>query len=360
MRHNIIKYFLRYLKLFLFHKLSHKNIPFSAQIEVTLSCKAHCNFCSIAQIPESLASKEMSTEQIKTIIKQIADLGIPALSFTGGEPTLREDLPDLIYYSGIRHQLITGLATNGQNLPSLLENNSLKGLDYILISLDFPISKLHDELRGMPLFEKAIKSIRLARAKGIKIIISTNVMKSNLKYLPRISELAQKLDCSLELFPCENLPFSTSEGTQYTPKKINNLIPNLKLWAKAVRTLRSHFDNVLTNSYCIKLIEQGGFGGVQSQDKVLQCHVAETYLFVRSDGMINFPCKIHPILSFNALQIPLRQILYSKRVQEIRDKHDSFAFCKGCRLGCTITASMTARWGTLYEKYIKNVLKGNL
>ncbi|TFG00190.1 MAG: radical SAM protein [Promethearchaeota archaeon] len=302
----------------------------------------------------------MTTNEIKSIISQIAELGTPSLSFTGGEPTLREDLPELINFSGVQKKLITGLATNGQELPKLLKENHLRGLDYILISLDFPSAELHDSLRGMPLFNKVIQSIKIAKKKGIKVIISTNVMKSNISYLPEICELAQRLECSIELFPCEHLPFSTSGGNMINSFKVNDLIPNLKLWGKTVRALRVHYNNILTNSYCINLIENGGFGRVQRRKNILECYVAETYLFVRSDGMVNFPCKIHPIVSFSALKIPLKKILNSKKVEEIRKKHDGFEFCKDCRLGCAITSSMTAKWGTIYEKYIKNFLRGNL
>lgn len=354
------RYFISYLKLFVLQKLSYKRIPFSAQIEITLQCNANCSFCSISHISEAIDSKEMTTEQVKSIIRQIADLGILSLSFTGGEPTLREDLPELIHYSGVKNKLITGLATNGQYLPDLLKNNQLRGLDYILISLDFPKAELHDEIRGMPLFDKVIESILLAKQKGIKVIISMNVMKSNLKYVPGMCKLAQKLDCSIELFPCEDLPFSNSHGTQFKSELINELIPNLELWGKTIRTLRSYFNKILTNSYSIELIENGGFGKNSEQEEILKCHVAETYLFVRSDGTVNFPCKIHPLVSFNALNIPLEQILNSERVRKIRKKHDDFSFCKGCRFGCAITSSMTAKWSTIYQKYIKNFLQGNL
>ena len=45
----------------------------------------------------------MTTEQIKQIISEISELGVLALSFTGGEPTLRNDLSKLIYHAGVTH-----------------------------------------------------------------------------------------------------------------------------------------------------------------------------------------------------------------------------------------------------------------
>ena len=65
----------------------------------------------------------MNTEQIKCLIDQIADLGAVSLSFTGGEPTLRNDLPELIYHTGVVNDFMNGIATNGYLLPKLFKNH---------------------------------------------------------------------------------------------------------------------------------------------------------------------------------------------------------------------------------------------
>jgi MoaA/NifB/PqqE/SkfB family radical SAM enzyme len=301
----------------------------------------------------------MTTNQIKDIIEQIADLGIVSLSFTGGEPTLRKDLPELIRYAGIKKDLITGLATNGSYLPTLLRKKTLQGLDYILLSLDFPYADQHNKMRGIPLFDKVLESIRLANQKDVNIILSTNVMKTNLNLLPEICQLADKFNCSIELFPCENI-IRYYNGKKFQAKNVDTLIPNLHLWAKIIRGLQKEFKNVITDQFSIQVIERGGFGGIPKLQNIMRCHVAEAYLFIRHDGTISFPCKIHPLLSFNALEKPLRTLFNLKEVRKIMNKNDDFEFCDGCRLGCAVSSSLTARWPTIYEKYIRNILRGNL
>lgn len=350
---------LSYLKNYFVNKVSDIKTPYSAQIELTLRCMGKCEFCSIPFIPHSLKNPEMNTEQVKKIIADIADLGVVALSFTGGEPTLREDLAELINYAGISHNLTTGLATNGYYLPQLLKKNFLSGLDYILLSLDFPTRDLHNKLRGINVFEKVIDSINLAHKKEINVIISTNVMKQNLQYLPEICQMAEKLGCSMELYPCEDI-IRTYNGTQYRAKNVEKLIPSLHLWAKVIKRLHKDHKNVLTDLITIEAIERGGFGGIPKFQDILRCHVASAYLFIRHNGYVDFPCKINPILSFNALKYPLPSIYKSPKVIEIMKKHDSFAFCSHCRLGCAVASSMTAKWSTIYEKYIKSIFRGNL
>ena len=156
------------------NKFTQIKIPYSAQIEVTLRCNAVCPFCSFPLLPNNLVSKEMTTQQIKMIIDQIAKLGVTSLSFTGGEPTLRKDLPDLVYHAGVVHDFMNGVATNGYLMPSLLKQNGrLEGLDYILLSLDYPTAILHDKMRGIKTFHKVLETIELANKRDKTIVWSS-------------------------------------------------------------------------------------------------------------------------------------------------------------------------------------------
>ena len=302
----------------------------------------------------------MSTSQIMHLIDQLADLGVLALSFTGGEPTLRKDLPDLIYHTGVVHGFMNGMATNGYLLPKLFKDHNLEGLDYILLSLDYPKAELHDKMRGIKVFDKVLESIKLANKNDIKPIISTVVMKDNLKYLENMCELAENLNCSIEIYPCEDIIRDYPENS-YQIDDIYDLIPEISIWANIMRSLRRQYKNILTDPISIEVVENGGFGGYPLyHQKTLRCHVAEAYIFISHDGLVHYPCKIHPISSFNALKHSLHNIYYSKEVKAIMKKHDSYNFCENCRLGCAIASSIPTRWKTVYSKYIKGFLDGNL
>ena len=355
------KNWLRYLKNFTLNKFTTKKIPYSAQIELTLRCNASCPFCSFPMMEENDISKEMSTQQVKYLIDQISSLGVNSLSFTGGEPTLRNDLPELIYHAGVKHDLMIGVATNGYLMPKLFkENGKIQGLDYLLLSLDYPFKEQHNQTRGIKVFDRVMETINLANQRDIKVIISTVVMKENFQYLRKICELAEALNCSIEIFPCENI-IRDFPKKRYIVKDVDNLIPNLSLWASSVDDLRKDFKNILTDPISVAVVQRGGFGGSPNHNQdLMRCHVAEAYLFIRYDGVIDFPCKIHPIKSFNALEIPLSKIYNSLEVREIMNKHDDYEFCEKCRLGCAIASSMPARWKTLASKFIMGYFRGNL
>jgi MoaA/NifB/PqqE/SkfB family radical SAM enzyme len=351
---------MQYAKNFLQNNFTNRKVPYSAQIELTLRCNGKCPFCSIHSLPSSILGQDMSTEQIKCLIDQIAELNIVSLSFTGGEPTLRNDLPELIYHTGVVHDFMNGIATNGYLLPNLFKERKLEGLDYVLLSLDYPKAELHNKMRGIKVFNRVMESIELANKNNIKPIISTVVMKDNIQYLPEMCELAENLGCSIEIYPCEDI-IRDYPNKSYQIENLDDIIPDISLWANLMRILGRIYKNVLTDPISIELVEKGGFGGYPSyHQKILRCHVAEAYLFISHDGIIHYPCKIHPVKSYNALKYPIAKIYNSKEVRKIMDKYDNFDFCDGCRLGCAIVSSMPTRWKTVYAKFIKSFLEGKL
>ena len=80
---------------------------------------------------------ELDTGQWKRILDQLWQLGIPHVVFTGGEPTLRDDLPELIAHAEHNGQ-ITGMNTNGRRLadPAYLRPLVDAGLDHVQITLE--------------------------------------------------------------------------------------------------------------------------------------------------------------------------------------------------------------------------------
>jgi MoaA/NifB/PqqE/SkfB family radical SAM enzyme len=351
---------IQYIKSFILNNFLNHKIPYSAQIELTLRCNGKCPFCSIHSLPESILGTDMSTEQIKYLIDQIAELGVLSLSFTGGEPTLRKDLAELIHYTGVVHDFMNGIATNGYLLPKLFKQQKIEGLDYVLLSLDYPTRKMHDQMRGIKVFDRVIESIKLAKKNDVKPIISTVVMKDNIHLLDDICELSEKLGCSIELYPCENI-IRDFPNKSYQVHNIEELIPQISVWGKLIRSLRKKYKNILTDPISVEVVEKGGFGGYPNYNqKILRCHVAESYLFISHDGLINYPCKVHPIQRYNALKFPISSIYYSHKVKEIMKMYDNYHFCNNCRLGCAIVSSIPTRWKTVYTKFIKGFLEGKL
>ena len=189
------KLLLRYL---LNNKIKKRVVPQVITVGITYSCQCKCVHCSSAvpKLKKSLKDKEMKTWQIKDLIDQASLMGIPRITFFGGEPLMRKDLFEFIRYANAKGMLTrintNGLALNDKVVAKLKE----AGLTHCDVSIDDPNPEIHDKLRGVPgLFERATKGIHLLRKNGMLCQIVTYAGKRNVTAgLERIIELGRKLD----------------------------------------------------------------------------------------------------------------------------------------------------------------------
>lgn len=117
--------------------------------ELTYRCNARCRMCGYWRNPSHFEN-ELTTGQIKAGLDRISDHGCRFVNFSGGEPTLRPDLEDIVAHASSAG-MWASMVTNG----SLLTRNRLRalrdsGLDSLLVSLDSVDAATHDCRRGLP------------------------------------------------------------------------------------------------------------------------------------------------------------------------------------------------------------------
>ena len=348
--------YLRFAKNFTINNFSYNYLysPLNAQIELTLRCNARCVFCSIWEpdFQEEL-EKEMKTDEIKHIIDELHELGVQVVNFTGGEPTLRKDLSELISYTAEKNMMPT-LATNGYLLYDLIKSGKLKDLEFVMVSLDWPIAEKHDKYRGIKIFDRAIKAIKAVVLERKTALISMVVTKENIEHMEDMCKLAYKLGAMIEILPCEDI--IREQDSAHSVEIIDDFLPDIRQYSSEIRRLVKIYPNIITDIITADIIEAGGFG---NQD-LLHCATAQAFVVINYKGEVVFPCKIHPILKVDVRKHSLKDVYFSYEAKKIMEMKDSFPFCKGCRLGCAIATSMPTRWVTLYEKYIKAFFNGNL
>ena len=152
--------------------------------------KWHCNlkclhcYASGQQLSEE---SELSTAQWKKIIDTLKDIGIPQITFTGGEPTMREDLIELIDHG---QWFVTRLNTNGIKLTTdycrALQKASLDSLQITLYSEK---KDIHNRLVGADGFEKTTQGIKNALEAGLSVSINTPLCTENADYLSTLRYL---------------------------------------------------------------------------------------------------------------------------------------------------------------------------
>ncbi|MHC1785119.1 MAG: radical SAM/SPASM domain-containing protein [Anaerolineaceae bacterium] len=142
--------------------------------------------------PVSRVTREMVTEEWKTILEKAWNAGIPHIVFTGGEPTMRPDLVDLISYAGQLGQ-VTGLLTDGLRLSDgkYLHELLQSGLDHLMITLD-------------PLENQCWECIRDVLAEDIFLTVHMTLTKKNMgKTLTALDRLASMGAKSISLSSAE-------------------------------------------------------------------------------------------------------------------------------------------------------------
>lgn len=136
-----------------------------------------------AQDPEARkrVDRELTTEEWQQVLRSLWDAGVPHVCFTGGEPTLRQDLISLVQY-GEKLGQVTGLLTDGRRLKdtTYLDNLLLAGLDHLQITLLSHKPEVHDALVGKSgAWADTDAGLRNALAGDIYVVVHIVVSAAN-------------------------------------------------------------------------------------------------------------------------------------------------------------------------------------
>ena len=142
-------------------------------------CNQKCLHCYAANQPLS-AVPELDTDQWLAVIEKCRSIGIPQLTFTGGEPTLRSDLVELVQAAA---WFVTRLNTNGRLLtPMLCQKLYDASLDSVQVTLYSHDKDIHNALVGADGFDDTVAGICAAVAAGLSVSVNTPLCSLNTAY----------------------------------------------------------------------------------------------------------------------------------------------------------------------------------
>lgn len=172
----------------------YNKLPVLSEIALTYRCNLRCTFCYAGENRES-AEDELTTEQFAIILKKIRhEALVPSVSFTGGEPTMRKDLPELIQVA-VREGLRVNLVSNGTLItPELAAAMKKAGLSSAQISIEGPNAQVHDKLVDFAgAFDSALAGIKALIAADIPVHHNTTLTTENLHCAGQMVDLAKEL-----------------------------------------------------------------------------------------------------------------------------------------------------------------------
>ena len=187
-------------------------------------CNQKCLHCYAAGQPLS-DTPELTTAQWKEILAKLRAANVPQVTFTGGEPTLRADLVELVEAA---QWFVTRLNTNGRLLtPELCRRLYEASLDSVQVTLYSHDPAIHNALVGAEGFDDTVTGIRNAVAAGLSVSVNTPLCSLNTDYAATVRfvhELGVRYVTCSSLIPSGSAEGAESRATRLTEEQLTDVL----------------------------------------------------------------------------------------------------------------------------------------
>ncbi len=294
--------------------------PVLSEFSITWRCNLDCKFCYRTW----KEGKELRTKDAKKIIWKIRnEAKLPFMSFTGGEPLLRNDIEKLIKYArsiGLKVNLISNgtLITKGK-----AKNLKKAGLSSAQISLESPSEEIHDGLTGVSgSWRATIEGIKNLMNNEIYVHTNTTINKKNLESMLGYPKFAKKL--GLKKFSA-NIIIPVGEALKHRDlwirySEIGNFLEKMKKRAE-----KEEIEFVWYSPLPYKIYNPVAKGlGAKS------CAAAHGLLAVDPEGYI-LPCSSYPLKIGNILENGFKKVWFSEDALNFREMKYLPETCRACQ-----------------------------
>ena len=308
--------------------------PYRMDLAITYRCNNACAHCYNAR-PRNYP--ELTTDKWKLILDKLWSIGIPHIVFTGGEPTLREDLPILINYAEIIGQ-ITGLNTNGRKLSDEGFTSRLveSGLDHIQITFESSDPEIHDEMvchHGG--WSETLKGLQNALKHHKYVMTNTTMLSTNVHTIP--DTLLFLGDLGVKTVGLNALIYSGHGKVVGTGLSESQLLPLLETAKMITESFGQKLIWYTPTQYC-------NFDPVQNNLGIKGCTAALYNMCIEPNGDA-IPCQSYYESLGNFLTKDWNLIWNHDLSKSIRERRYIQSKCKECDLlpecggGCPLAAS---------------------
>ena len=261
----------------------HIDPPLAMLAELTYRCPLRCPYCS-NPLEMTAASGDMDTGQWLGVIEEAADMGVLQIHFSGGEPTVRQDLEDMVERAealGIYTNLITsGVLIDQARLEGLAD----RGLQHIQLSFQGTEEAGADRIGGFRGgHRKKLETARLAGEIGLPLTINAVMHRQNMDDLESMIQMAVDFGAKrLEVAHVQYYGWGLRNRAALVPTR-----EQLEHTTEIVETARERLKGILVFDYVVPDYYarypkscMGGWGrqflNVTPSGRVMPCHAAET------------------------------------------------------------------------------------
>lgn len=176
------------------------------RISLTQRCNLRCVFCHMEGQPQ--ATGELTAAQIETVVRVASGLGVDRVKLTGGEPTLRSDIVEIVRRIA-PHVDEVSMTTNGLRLEALARPLKAAGLTRVNVSLPSLEPSVYRELTGVDGVAATVRGIRAAAAAGlapIKLnVVALDGATNSADSVDRLLAFAQDVGAWVQVIEFENV-----------------------------------------------------------------------------------------------------------------------------------------------------------
>jgi len=314
---------------------SRPSAPYRMDLAITYRCNNACAHCYNAR---SRNYPELSTEDWIKILDRLWKIGIPHIVFTGGEPTLRDDLPDLIRHAEQNGQ-ITGINTNGRKLKDKAYLQSLidAGLDHVQITFESHLPEIHDLMVGHNgAWQETLEGLKNVLDSSLYLMTNTTMLTHNQASIPETLEFLGNL--GLKTVGLNALIYSGRGAKVGTGLSEKELEPLLESAQKITSKYQQRLIWYTPTQYC-------NFDPVNLGLGVKGCTAAPYNMCIEPDGAV-IPCQSYYQSVGNLLQTSWEEIWDNDLCVSLRERHGLPEKCNDCTLlsecggGCPLAAQM--------------------
>lgn len=187
-------------------------------------CNQKCLHCYAAGQPMG-ESRELTTAEWKDVLARLRAANIPQVTFTGGEPTLRGDLVELV---DAAQWFVTRLNTNGRLLtPQLCRALAGASLDSVQVTLYAADAVAHNALVGAPGFDETVRGIRNAVDAGLIVSVNTPLCSLNRDYAATLrfaAALGVRYATCSGLIPSGGAEGAESRATRLSAEELTEIL----------------------------------------------------------------------------------------------------------------------------------------
>ena len=277
----------------MFRTIQNRNFPNLMTFAVNDVCNAKCEHCSFYEALDQPNRPSLSLKQAQKVFADAQDLGVSVINFAGGEPLLREDLPELLATVDKR-RTTTILFTNGWHLEGRVGELVKAGLDSVYVNLEFADAQKHDAFCHTPgLFDRALQGLRRARSLGLSVGIAATLTEASYRdgELARIVELAREHRIH-EVYVFDALPsgrYQDREDLFVNDRWIDEMMASATDWNDDPK-----YPGVVFHAY-------------MSSHRSVGCACGTSYFYVSPYGDV-MSCDFNHARFGNVLEEPLWQI----------------------------------------------------